>query len=134
MTEIIEAKKPKKTKVYFKAKELACKCGCGANEFDPDFLKTLIKIRKECGFSFPLSSAYRCPKHPVEARKDRLGSHTTGKAVDILCSGENALEVVSVALANGLTRIGVSQKRGTRFIHIDGCSEEDGFPPAIWSY
>lgn len=124
----------KKTTTYFKNKELACKCGCGTNEFDPDFLKTLIKIRKKAGFPFALSSAYRCPNHPIEARKERSGAHTTGKAVDILCSREKALEVVTIALSEGLTRIGVQQKGQNRFIHIDACTEEDGFPPSIWSY
>lgn len=133
MTEPKTPKKPKKAKSYFTERELACKC-CGANEFDPDFLETLNSIRKECGFPFLISSAYRCPKHPNEARKTATGAHTTGKAVDILASGENALEIVSVALANGLTRVGVSQKGGGRFIHIDGCTEDDGFPTAIWSY
>ena len=90
------AKKPKE-KTYFKAKELTCKCGCNTIEFDLGFLATLNAIREECGFSFPISSAYRCPLHPIEARKERLGAHAYGKAVDILCSGENALEVIRVA-------------------------------------
>lgn len=129
---IPESPKPKS---YFRPKELACKCGCGANEFDPDFLVTLIAIREECGFSFPLSSAYRCPQHPIEARKDIKGAHCSGKAVDILCNGENALEVIRVALKHGVQRIGIQQKGGGRFIHLDGCTHEDGFPtPAIWSY
>jgi zinc D-Ala-D-Ala carboxypeptidase len=73
------AKSPKKAdeipkpKNYFKPKELACKCGCGTNEFDPDFQVTLNAIREECGFAFPLSSAYRCPLHPIEARKEATG-------------------------------------------------------------
>ena len=134
------AKKPKE-KTYFKAKELTCKCGCNTIEFDLGFLATLNAIREKCGFSFPISSAYRCPLHPIEARKervgarkDRVGAHTYGKAVDILCSGENALEVIRVAQAHGIKRIGVQQKGGGRFIHLDACTEEEGFPPAIWSY
>jgi len=127
------AKKPKE-KTYFKAKELTCKCGCNTVEFDLGFLATLNAIREECGFSFPLSSAYRCPLHPIESRKQRLGAHTTGKAVDVLCSGVNALEVIRVAQKHGIERIGVQQKGGGRFIHIDACTEEEGFPPAIWSY
>ena len=128
------AKSPKtEEKNYFKPKELACR-HTGDQGFDPDFLKTLNAIREECGFSFPLSSAYRCPLHPIEARKKRLGAHTTGKAVDVLCSGLNALELIRVAQKHGIERIGVQQKGGGRFIHIDACTEEEGFPPAIWSY
>ncbi len=141
------AKKTKKAKAtkkvveneYFSAKELRCQ-HTGEDGFDADFLELLTKIRIECDFSFPISSGYRSPKHPIEQRKERLGAHTTGKAVDILCSGEKAVEVVSVALANGISRIGVQQKGQNRFIHLDICTQDD-FPDypnypeeAIWSY
>ena len=133
------AKKEKKAEPqeenFFSAKELTCKCGCNTIEFDLGFLATLNAIRKECGFSFPISSAYRCPNHPIEARKEVAGAHTTGKAVDILANGENALEIVRVAQKHGINRIGIQQKGGGRFIHLDACTEEDGFPcPAIWTY
>jgi zinc D-Ala-D-Ala carboxypeptidase len=128
-------KSPKKQSGFFKAKELTCKCGCNTTEFDLGFLATLNSIREECGFSFALSSAYRCPQHPIEARKEHLGAHTTGKAVDVLANGENALEIVRVAQKHGIQRIGIQQKGGGRFIHLDACTAEDGFPsPAIWSY
>ena len=129
------AKSPKKEeKNYFKPKELACR-HTGEEGFDPDFLKTLNAIREECGFSFALSSAYRSPEHPIEARKEVKGAHTHGKAVDILASGENALEIIRVAQKHGIQRIGIQQKGSGRFIHLDGCTEDDGFPcPAIWSY
>ena len=133
------AKKEKKAEPqeenFFSAKELTCKCGCNTIEFDLGFLATLNAIRKECGFSFPISSAYRCPNRPIEARKEVAGAHTTGKAVDILANGENALEIVRVAQKHGINRIGIQQKGGGRFIHLDACTEEDGFPcPAIWTY
>jgi len=129
------AKSAKKKEGYFRAKELTCKCGCNAVEFDLAFLATLNAIREECGFSLPLSSAYRCPQNPTEARKSKLGAHTTGKAVDVLCMGEKALEVIRVAQKHGIERIGIQQKGSGRFIHLDVCTEEDGFPsPAIWSY
>ena len=132
------AKSPNKEeekKNFFRPKELACKCGCGTSGFDLDFLATLNTIREECGFSFPLSSAYRCPQHPIEARKKSPGSHSSGKAVDVLCNGEKALEVISVAQKHGIKRIGVQQKGGGRFIHLDGCTEDEGFTvPAFWSY
>jgi len=128
--------KPPKTedKNYFNPKELACR-HTGKEGFDEEFLNTLNAIREECGFSFALSSAYRSPEHPIEARKEVLGAHTTGKAVDILASGEKALEIVRVAQKHGIQRIGIQQKGSGRFIHLDGCTEDDGFPcPAMWSY
>ena len=96
-------------KNYFKPKELACR-HTGDQGFNPEFLNTLNDIREECGFSFALSSAYRSQEHPIEARKEVKGAH-------------------------GIQRIGIQQKGSGRFIHLDACTEEDGFPcPAIWSY
>jgi hypothetical protein len=134
MTE--KAKNPEpQVESFFSAKELTCKCGCNTIEFDLTFLATLNAIREECGFPFALSSAYRCPKHPIEARKTKPGAHSSGKAVDIACSGERALEVIRVAQKHGISRIGIQQKGSGRFIHLDGCTEADGLPsPAIWSY
>jgi len=125
---------------YFSHKELKCK-HTGENKFDPDFLDLLTKIRIECDFPFALSSAYRSPQHPLEMRKPSgAGAHSTGKAVDILCRGENAVKLVSVAIAFGITRIGIQQKGTGRFIHIDACTQDD-FPEienypeeTIWSY
>ncbi len=141
MTDKPKAKaKPKaKDKNYFTEKELKCK-HTGEYVFDDDFLKTLNKIREECGFPFPISSGYRSPQHPIEQRKAQVGTHTTGKAVDILCRGEDALKVISVAMKNGIQRIGVQQKGTGRFIHLDACTQSDfpdreNFPEiAIWSY
>ena len=134
--------KPKSENVenkYFSHKELKCK-HTGENKFDPDFLDLLTKIRIECDFPFAISSAYRSPQHPIEMRKSRAGAHTSGKAVDILCRGENAVKLVSVAIAFGITRIGIQQKGSGRFIHIDACTQDD-FPEienypeeTIWSY
>ena len=125
----------KKQEGYFTAKSLTCKCGCNTIEFDLGFLATINAIREECGFPLVVSSAYRCPLHPIEARKESLGAHGYGKAVDVLCSGEKALEVIRVAQAHGIKRIGIKQKGGGRFIHLDACTEEEGFTsPALWSY
>mgnify|MGYP001006246231 CR=1 FL=1 len=108
--------------------------------FDSDFLDLLTKIRLECDFPFTITSAYRSPKHPLEMRKSRVGAHTTGKAIDIACRGEQAVKLVSVAIAFGITRIGVQQKGSGRFVHIDACTQDD-FPDyenypeeTIWSY
>jgi len=116
---------------YFTEKELACQ-HCGAHKFDKDFLALLDTIREECGFPFIVSSAYRCKDHPIEARKPFTGEHETGRAIDIACSGEKALQLVTVALKHGITRIGINQKGNGRFIHL-GVSKD--FPnPTIWSY
>lgn len=131
--------RPKKKEVvendFFKAKELRCK-HTGKDGFDPEFLELLTKIRIECDFPFPITSAFRDATHPAEQGKKKgvVGSHQLGKAVDILCRGEKALKLIEVAQKHGIKRIGVQQRGLSRFIHIDSCTEADGKPPAIWSY
>ena len=120
---------------YFSKEELSCR-HCGEYKFDEGFLELLNGIREECGFPLPVTSGYRCPKHPIEAAKKRPGAHSSGRAVDIKVSGERAHKLVSVALAMGVPRIGVKQKSGSeiydRFIHLDWDITLPG--PAIWSY
>ena len=118
---------------YFSARELRCKHS-GKDGFDADFLELLTAIREECDFPFRISSAFRDKSHPAESKKTATGSHQLGKAADILCTGEKALKLISVAQKHGIKRIGVQQKGMGRFIHIDSCTEADGKPPAIWSY
>tara|TARA_R110000851_G_scaffold23449_1_gene68615 strand:+ start:267 stop:626 length:360 start_codon:yes stop_codon:yes gene_type:complete len=116
---------------YFTKEELSCQ-HCGEYHFDADFLALLDLIREECNFPFIVTSAYRCAKHPIEARKTRLGEHTTGKAIDIAVDHDKALKLLEVALRRGIKRIGIQQKGSGRFIHL-GVSED--FPsPAMWSY
>jgi uncharacterized protein YcbK (DUF882 family) len=117
---------------YFTKEELSCQ-HCGAYKFDEEFLKVLNNIREECGFAFVISSGYRCVEHPIEASKSRVGTHTTGCAVDIAVSGDKALKVLEVAIKHGIKRIGVNQKGKGRFIHLD-IAEETFTSPAIWSY
>ena len=50
---------------HFSPLEFRCKCGCGAGmeKMDADLLQMLAEARDLAGIPFPLSSAYRCPKH-----------------------------------------------------------------------
>nr|WP_029767048.1 D-Ala-D-Ala carboxypeptidase family metallohydrolase [Pseudomonas sp. P818] len=121
----------------FSLAELRCKCGrCGSTgaEMDSEFMDKLQRLRSAFGKPMVLSSAYRCPRHPVEAKKTAPGEHCTGKAVDVAIRGPEALRLLQLALELGFTRIGVSQKGTARFLHL-GTSAGGRFPsPAIWSY
>lgn len=122
----------------FQSSELRCRCGrCDSdgNEMDPGLLDRLQQLRDLYGKPLPLSSAYRCPKHPSEAGKAEPGEHALGLAVDVRCRGAEALQILQLALNLGFTRIGVSQKSGTRFLHL-GLSPIGGHlpSPALWSY
>lgn len=116
---------------YFSEDELACS-HCGKYKFDPQFLAVLNSIRDRVG-PMPVSSGYRCPAHPIEARKSNgPGEHSTGLAVDIAVSGWRAHRLLEVALEHGIPRIGVNQKGSSRFIHLG--MNEDYPNPTIWSY
>lgn len=116
---------------YFHSDEFRCQ-HCGNQGIKSSFTEKLDDIRDECGFPFLISSGYRCPEHPIEARKEKPGSHAAGYAADIAVTGEQALRVIEVALRHGIKRIGVNQKGGGRFIHLD--TDPDRPSPAIWSY
>lgn len=116
---------------YFKESEFTCKCGCGQTKMDPLFIAKLNNLRHEYGKPMIVTSGYRCPNHPVEARKASAapGMHTTGKAADIAVTGADAHRLLTLALEAGFRGIGVNQKGSGRFIHLD-----DRAQPTVWSY
>ena len=126
--------------ISFSKAEFDCKCdNCGgANEMDEHFISRLQDLRDKCGFPFRITSGYRCPLHPIEAAKKeagRLSAHSTGLAADIAVRGSEAFTLIKHATDLGFVGLGVAQKGDSRFIHLDMCSPEQGFPrPYVWSY
>ena len=120
---------------YFSFDEMKCKCGCDQAPMDQEFMVLLDNIRESLAKPLIISSGYRCPNHPIEAKKAKPGAHATGKAADIAVAGVDAQRVLLAAMLLDVNRLGVQQKGTGRFIHVDTCTEEDGLPsPAIWSY
>lgn len=118
----------------FKIDEFACK-HCGKNEISHELIDKLQSLREDLGFPFVISSGYRCDEHPIEKNKKSPGTHAQGIAVDIACSHQNALKIVSAAEGYGFTGIGVNQKGSGRFIHLDiGKASASRPRPHIWSY
>ena len=121
-------------KSYFTPDELRCQ-HTGKDGINSEFLVKLNAIRDECGFPFTITSGYRAPEHPIEARKATAGAHSSGRAVDIGVRGDRALRVIEVALKHGITGVGVNQKGASRFIHLDDLEPMGHFHrPTIWSY
>lgn len=119
---------------YFSENELKCK-HTGICGMDPKFMETLEKIREEVGIPFIITSGYRDPTHPIEAKKSQPGAHASGKAVDILIRGADALKCIEVALKHGITGLGVKQHGDSRFIHLDTLEATSTRPrPWVWSY
>ena len=118
---------------HFSKSELACKC-CGELVIDERFLDSLELLRFVYNKPIIVTSGYRCPKHNSEvSHTGETGPHTTGKAVDIRCNGQETYFLVKIAIMFGFTGIGISQKgKGdSRFIHLDTLPDHR---PRIWSY
>ena len=119
---------------YFTVDELKCQ-HCGKHNMDDKFMVKIESLRHELGFPFTVTSAYRCPDHPIEARKASPGAHASGRAIDIACQGDKAHKLLQAALRMGLSGIGVNQKGSGRFIHLDDLENDSGRPrPWVWSY
>ncbi len=122
---------------YFKIEEFNCRC-CGGNKMDPTFLGRLDEFRHLMGFAFIVNSGYRCPKHNQSvSTTGETGPHTLGRAVDLRCSHERALRLVSHARQFGFTGVGLMQHGAveSRYIHLDDLPGKVGQPrPSIWTY
>lgn len=120
---------------HFLLSEFACRgtdCCGGANLIDEHLVDMLDALREECGFPFPVTSGYRCPKHNQRVSSTGLdGPHTTGKAADIGVDRTKAVHVLQVALRMGFKGIGVNQKGSGRFVHLDVVERPDR---TIWTY
>ena len=102
------------------------------DKMDPKLLEMLDTLRENYGYPIKLTSTYRSPEHPIEARKSKPGEHAYGAAVDIACvGGEATFKLVKAAIEVGFTRIGISRKNN--FVHVG-----IGYPGApettIWTY
>lgn len=100
----------------------------GENAMQPEALALFQAIRDQFG-PLHVNSGYRSPRHSIEARKDRPGSHAAGLAADFACGPADRYRLVHIAMECGAAGIGVHD----RFIHIDA-----GHPharrPALWRY
>ena len=105
------------------------------NEFEkmnPELLEKLDQLREAYGYPIKLTSTYRSPDHPIEAKKSKPGEHAYGAAVDIACvGGEATFKLVKAAIEVGFTRIGISRKNN--FVHV-GIGYEGAPPITIWTY
>lgn len=114
----------------FRKSEFDCR-HTGKNEMKHQFMQVLQQIRREYGKPMTITSGYRHPTHPREARKPRSdGEHTRGMCCDIACdNGFDRYRLVELALKHGITRIGVAKT----FIHL-GLGGQGLPSPVIWEY
>lgn len=120
---------------YFTKEEMRCQCGCEQDGMHSEFMEKLTSLRADWGQPMVVTSGYRCPNHPIEAKKAKPGAHASGRAVDIAIQGEDAYKFLCTALGHGFNGIGVNQKGSARFIHLDDLTRDEGWPrPNVWSY
>ena len=117
----------------FSRTELVCTC-CGRENPNVDSFTRLMDdvqlIRTTLDVSFKVTSPYRCPTHPIEARKARGGQHTIA-AIDLNVPVAYYHELLREGFKRGMTGIGISCKgnAANRFIHFD-----KRMVPKVWSY
>ena len=111
---------------YFKLQDFNCK-ETGENEMCPQFLKRLDELRHRCGFPFIITSGYRSPRHSIEKRKPKPGTHAQGIAADIRAlRGSQRYIIQKNAYEMGFKGIGEHKS----FIHVD---DRDS-TPVSWPY
>lgn len=115
----------------FSKKEFDC-THCGANQMTPAFMAKLQALRTAYAKPMRITSGFRCAQHPIEAKKAKPGAHASGCACDVGAEGQDAHRLLKLAFELGFTGIGVQQKGGGRFIHLD--TLEEAPRPNVWSY
>lgn len=111
---------------YFQIDEFCCS-HTGEVYMNPDFLDKLDQLRNSCGFPFVITSGYRDPTHPIEAKKKTPGTHAQGIAADIkITTGIERYILLREAFAAGFTGIGIASD----FIHVDIRETT----PVVWTY
>ena len=118
----------------FSVNEMACQCGCGTSEMDPEFMRMLQELRDQMQGPLLVSSGRRCDHHNdavSTAKNKKKGVHTLGQASDILIFGERAMLLFEKARQMGFIGIGLSQRgdHAKRFVHLDTIPRK-----ALWSY
>ena len=121
---------------FFTDDELSCNCGCGDFEMDEEFMNLLHQTRLSYDKPMVLSSAKRCKDHNVRVGGSASSAHLEGKAVDVLVSGKDAMELLKIASLY-FGGIGLKQNgpHNSRFLHLDNAAELSQRPrPWIWTY
>ena len=104
--------------------------GVNIEDLDPKMKDFIVLLEGTLGYELIITSGYRSPEHPIEAKKKTPGEHSTGLAVDVAAvGGTPVFELVEAAIDLGCKRIGISRKNN--FVHL-------GLDPdrvtSIWTY
>ncbi len=113
---------------HFKSAELRCR-HCGREGVRRELLDVLESLRAKAG-PLKVNSAYRCPSHPVEARKPKPGYHARGLAADLVPLAMSLRAIYEVVRTEPRIKgIGVDHAAG--YIHVD---VREAAEPVCWVY
>ena len=114
---------------FFTQDELRCK-GTDECNMDEEFMEMLVSLRYAYDKPMVISSGYRDASYNQVIGGAKNSPHLSGKAVDVLVSGKDAYELMSLAMEKGFSGIGVSQRgpHESRFIHIDTMDNSNMHP------
>lgn len=102
---------------HFTQREFACRCGCGAEDVEPELIEVLEAARAHFGVPIIVVSGRRCPIHNNKVGGARTSQHLSGTAADIKMSTVSPADVATYFEATYPGRYGVG--RYTTFTHID---------------
>ena len=133
---------PERPSEYFGWDELL-RGGENPDELPVSVLNNLLRLglmldetRTMIGRPLIITSGYRAPDHPIEARKKYgPGAHAYGKAADLrIRSTTDAYKIIRESPFTGFG-LKMHGPREGRFLHVDYWEGRDTSPrPGIWSY
>ncbi len=101
---------------HFKKEEFECKCGCGFNNINEDFVDMLDNARFFTKTPFKINCGVRCEKHNKEVGGVKDSAHCKGLAVDISVRDDKSrFIIVSALLKVGFSRVLMYDT----FVHVD---------------
>ena len=114
---------------HFTPDEFECKCGCGLENMDDEFLLLIFEARQIADTPYWITSGCRCPDHNRAAGGLPDSAHLEGLAADIyVLDAAKRYKIVTALLQVGLDRIGI----GPDFVHVDADPAKP--PGSIWTY
>lgn len=115
---------------YFKLSDFDCK-ETGENQMKIEFIERLDELREEYGAPLYPTSGYRSPRHSIEARKSKPGTHAKGYACDFaISSSSDRYRLLQAAFKLGFTGIAYSKN----FVHVDDRCRYEDTVPRTWNY
>lgn len=115
----------------FTREEMACNCGCGEDEMQPEFVQRLQATRTILGEPMTMTSARRCLTYNASPAVGGVDSsaHVDGWAGDVSAvTSTYRKALIAAALRAGFNRIGVAKT----FVHLD-CDPSKA-PNVMWIY